>query len=102
VDYKNGKVVWDNSHNWDKPDDYYRGSQDILLVQFGKCQIDVGNYVALSGFGFVIMVLDLNTEEPWKEPYAVIPCTDLQDLLSQLRRAVDSYPALINKLAHET
>lgn len=102
VDYKGGKVVWDNSYNWER--DNYDYDQDILQVMYGEnCLIDVGDYDNGRGSRhFVIMIIDFrpypnedDKPEAWSRPYASIPCTDKEDMLMQLQRAIDVYPKLI-------
>jgi len=105
IDYKGGKIVWDNSYNWELPDHDYAYDQDILQIKYGEhCVIDVGNYSDGSGSNhhFVILVIDYepypddeNKPQAWDNPYAVIPCQDKADLLIQLRRAIDVYPNMI-------
>lgn len=108
MDYKDGKITWDNSDNWERPEEDYAYNQDILQVEYGKCLIDVGGYSSKDNVVLTIMVLDLTRcvspddfTEQWGRPFARIPCTSKQDLLLQLQRAVEVYPALINKLARE-
>ena len=100
VNYKGGKVTWDNSHNWEKDDNWYSCKQDILQISYGKnCVIDVGNY----GDGtFAIFVIDFSPypnddDKPtaWSIPYTKIVCKDKHDMLLQLQRAIDIYPGLI-------
>ena len=102
IDYKDGKITWDNSHSWEKDEAYY--AQDLLQVEYGtRCVIDVGDYSNGSGERhFVIMVIDFSTcqtedemAEAWCDPYATIPCKDKADLLVQLQRAIDVYPSMI-------
>lgn len=104
IDYKGGKVVWDNSHNWMLDDSDYAYEQDILQLKYGDhCVIDVGNYANGKGEGhFVIMVINYapyhNEEdkpEAWNEPFASIPCKDKTDMLMQLQRAIRIYPEMI-------
>lgn len=104
IDYKGGKVVWDNSHNWDKPEDYYAHDQDILQVKYGEnCIIDVGDYSdGQGGRHFVILVIDFSSynqeedmSEAWSHPYTSITCRDKEDMLVQLQRAIDLYPSMI-------
>ena len=102
IDYRNAKVIWDNSFNWVRPDEEYGSNQDILQLVYENCVIDVGRYPGnrTSSYQFAIMVIDYtdyaNKVEAWSTPYAIIPCASKQDLISQLQRAVDIYPNLIN------
>lgn len=99
IDFKGGKVTWDNSYNWTK--DNYDYEQDILQVKYGEnLIIDVGNYG--KGESFTIMVIDFtpyskDDDKPlaWEYPFALIPCKDRADMLIQLQRAIDIYPMMI-------
>lgn len=106
IDYKSGKVVWDNSQNWERDEDYYHYDQDILQVVYGEhCIIDVGDYSdGKGGRHLVIMVVDQgqyqdeeDKPEAWSHPYACIPCRNKSDMLVQLQRAIDVYPEEMNK-----
>lgn len=102
LDYKGGKVTWDNSYDWER--DNYNYEQDILQIEYGKnCVIDVGSYTSVDGsHRFVIMVIDFrpypnddDKPEAWSRPFASIPCADKADMLVQLQRAIDIYPGMI-------
>jgi len=106
IDYKGGKVVWDNSHHWEKSEHEYDYDQDLLQFMYGEhCVIDVGRYYSRNdGHRFVIMVVDYRPyhneqEKPdaWSNPYAAIPCQDKDDLLIQLQRAIDVYPEMMRR-----
>jgi len=99
IDYRNGKVTWDNSDRWAR--ESYDWQQDILQVSYGKnCVIDVG---CCNGDGtFAIFVIDFSPypnddDKPtaWSIPYTKIVCKDKHDMLVQLQRAIDIYPRLI-------
>ena len=102
IDYKDGKITWDNSNDWQ--DDNYDYNQDILQVEYGQhCVIDVVDYSnGHGGRDFVIMVIDFSQCQTgddkvraWTNRYASIPCKDKADLLLQLQRAIDIYPQMI-------
>lgn len=104
IDYKDGKILWDNSDNWSR--DTYDYNQDILQVKYGEnCIIDVGDYSdGCGGRHFAIMIIDYtpypdknddSRANAWHPPYACIRCKDKSDMLLQLQRAIDTYPALI-------
>ena len=105
IDYKGGKVVWDNSDNWSRDDDYYKYNQDILQIKYSEnCIIDVGSYPTVQDGSdlLVIMVINLRPYpndddkwEAWEDPFASIPCADKDDMLVQLQRAIDLYPSML-------
>lgn len=95
IDYKDGKITWDTSFNWERDEHYYHYHQDILQVKYGQhCLIDVGNYSNKEPH-FTIFVVDPNEEEAWGHPYACIPCQDKADMLVQLQRAINVYPKMM-------
>lgn len=104
IRFEGGKVEWDTlSHiDWSKTVDYRTQgylSQDILQLVYSHCLIDLGWYGAEKGH-FTIMVImpgEYTGEydaESWQEPIVRIPCKDQYDMLVQLQRAIDVYPAL--------
>ena len=100
IDYKGGKVVWDSSREWSQDHDYY--CEDILQIIYGEnCVIDVGSYGSQDWAHYTIMVIDYrgsyedDKSDAWSNPYAFIPCKDKEDMLVQLQRAIDIYPAMI-------
>jgi len=104
IDYKQGKITWDTSDDWERDDNDYIGDQDILQVEYGEhCIIDVGSYTNQQDVDrFIIMVIDFSqcqTDDDkaraWTNRYASIPCKDKADMLVQLQRAIDIYPQMI-------
>jgi hypothetical protein len=110
IDYKGGKVEWDlfkeidfsKSVSW-KTEGYL--SEDLLTLQYQNCLIDLGWYGGERG-GFKIVVIFPEedgeyTPEAWAYPYARIPCQNQYDMLIQLQRAIDIYPAQADDFREE-
>jgi hypothetical protein len=104
IDYKGGKVEWDLFKNIDlskpvswKTEGYL--SQDLLTLSYENCIIDLGWYGGEEGhFSIFVVVPENNGEyspESWAYPWARIPCENQYDMLFQLQRAIDIYPAQI-------
>lgn len=105
IDYKNGMVIWDQftSFDWSKGLDFKTNSalsQDMLTIEFPGCLIDLGWYGGLDEYsGFTIIVVDKSDDQEeqafnWVNPLASIPCTDKEDVLTQLQRAINIYPKM--------
>ena len=81
--------------------------EDLITIIYPTCVIDVGWYGGKNGL-YCIKVIEKNTNitetyfdgSPviwnWVHPYADIPCLDLDDMYSQLQRAIDIYPEQIS------
>jgi hypothetical protein len=102
IDYKGGKVEWDLLKNIDlskpvswKTEGYL--SEDLLTLRYENCIIDLGWYGGEGGhFTITVVVPEESGEyspESWTYSLAKIPCRDQDDMLVQLQRAIDIYPA---------
>ncbi len=95
IDFKGGKVIDGRDLfspiDWSKKVDF-RLSEDLITLQYENCFIDLRWYGGHPrGFSITVIV--------WGWPYAKIPCKDQYDMLTQLQRAIDVYPAIADVYA---
>lgn len=105
IDWKDGLILYGSQVNLDivdldEPKSYW-GEEDLLVIDYGSCLIDLGYYGGSTTGCFSIAVIEKfedeeNQIDAWNSSIK-IPCADADDMLKQLQRAIDVYPSLIQR-----
>lgn len=105
IDWKGGTFLYGSQVkldivDLDDPKSYW-GEEDLLMIDYGSCLIDLGYYGNSTNGCFSITALEKFDNEKdqinaWDNAIK-IPCADADDMLKQLQRAIDVYPSLIQR-----